>query len=112
MAADLFVLPTREDIWGLVINEAMSFGLPVITTDRCIAGLELVGEKNGRIIPSEDVEALRKSMNSILELPLETFFYENQKVILNYTIENMAKLHSEIIEDIYIRENQHESFND
>ena len=32
-AADLFVLPTREDIWGLVINEALSYGLPVITTD-------------------------------------------------------------------------------
>ena len=40
--ADLFVLPTREDIWGLVVNEAMANGLPVITTDRCAAGLELV----------------------------------------------------------------------
>ncbi|MBR4609047.1 MAG: glycosyltransferase family 4 protein, partial [Erysipelotrichaceae bacterium] len=27
--ADLFVLCTREDIWGLVIQEAMSYGLPV-----------------------------------------------------------------------------------
>lgn len=26
MASDLFVLPTREDIWGLVINEAMAYG--------------------------------------------------------------------------------------
>ncbi|MEN3009352.1 glycosyltransferase, partial [Pseudothermotoga sp.] len=42
MAADLFVLPTREDIWGLVINEAMACGLPLITTNRCIAGLELI----------------------------------------------------------------------
>lgn len=42
MAADLFVLPTRTDIWGLVINEAMANGLPVITTDRCVAGIELI----------------------------------------------------------------------
>ena len=41
-AADLFVLPTREDIWGLVINEALAYGLPTITTDRCVAGLELI----------------------------------------------------------------------
>ena len=41
-AADLFVFPTREDIWGLVINEAMANALPIITTDRCVAGLELI----------------------------------------------------------------------
>ena len=30
-AADIFVHPTREDIWGLVINESMAYGLPVVT---------------------------------------------------------------------------------
>ena len=41
IASDIYVLPTREDIWGLVINEAMAYGLPIITTDNCLAGLEL-----------------------------------------------------------------------
>ena len=55
MASDLFVLPTREDVWALVINEAMAYGLPVITTSRCMAGVELISEDNiGRII--EDFE--------------------------------------------------------
>ena len=50
-AADLFVLPTRYDIWGLVINEAMASGLPVITTTRCVSGMELVENgKNGYVI--------------------------------------------------------------
>lgn len=44
-AADLFVHPTSYDVWGLVINEAMACGLPVISTDTCVAGLELI--KNG-----------------------------------------------------------------
>ena len=35
-------LPTREDNWRLVIPEDMAYGLPVITTDRCVAGMELV----------------------------------------------------------------------
>lgn len=41
-AADLFVLPTREDIWGLVVNEAMAAGTPVITTTNCGAGMEIL----------------------------------------------------------------------
>lgn len=57
-AADFFVLPTREDIWGLVINEAINFGLPVITTTSCVAGLELVQEgENGYLITNIDSES-------------------------------------------------------
>jgi glycosyltransferase involved in cell wall biosynthesis len=33
-AADLFVLPSQFETWGLVVNEAMQFGLPVIVSDR------------------------------------------------------------------------------
>ena len=100
MASDLFVLPTREDIWGLVVNEAMAYGLPVITTDRCIAGLELVEKENGRIIPIDNVQSLKLAMKEVLEMPSDEVFYRNYEVISNYTIENMAKVHVEIIEDI------------
>lgn len=66
-AADLFILPTREDVWGLVINEAMACGLPVITTDRCGAGVELVKEgKNGCIVKAEDENALAESLRKML----------------------------------------------
>ena len=58
-AADLFVFPTREDIWGLVINEALSFGLPVITTRKCVAGVEMIKEGvNGSIVSEDNVEQL------------------------------------------------------
>lgn len=100
-SADLFVLPTREDIWGLVINEAMANGLPVITTDRCNAGLTLVSETNGAIVPTNNVMALRKSIEHIL---LNEKLQQNMANIsiqkMNYyTIENMAKVHIDIFNE-------------
>jgi glycosyltransferase involved in cell wall biosynthesis len=40
-AGDIFAFPSEGDIWGLVVNEALSFGVPVICTDR-IGSAELV----------------------------------------------------------------------
>ena len=101
-AADLFVLPTREDIWGLVINEAMAYGLPIITTDKCIAGLELVDSDNGAIVPAENSDALRDSILSIIsdKDKLQSMSVESIKRIKNYTIEKMAKVHTSVFRKI------------
>lgn len=98
-AADLFVLPTREDIWGLVINEAMAYGLPVITTDRCVAGLELVEEGvNGYIVPVEDEQSLAEKMRMALAADMESMGAASLEKIRPYTLENMAKVHADIFE--------------
>ncbi len=97
-AADLFVLPTREDIWGLVINEAMAAGLPVITTKRCVAGVEMLDEEY--LVPAEDEEALAGKIRELLgdEDRLRRAGEENLARSREYTIENMAKRHVEIFE--------------
>lgn len=97
-AADLFVLPTREDIWGLVINEAMAAGLPVITTDNCVAGTELL--EASCIVPAENVDALAEKIAEFLENPqlLRIQSERNLAKMQDYTIENMAKVHAEIFE--------------
>lgn len=99
--ADIFILPTREDIWGLVINEAMSYGLPVITTDKCIAGLELVDEKNGSIVSINNKYELRKEIDKILdnEDMIECMGQESLRKIKKYTIENMSKKHISCFKD-------------
>lgn len=99
-AADLFVLPTREDIWGLVINEAMAYGLPVITTDKCVAGLELIEDGvNGYIVSVEDDAALAEKIQAVLSADTEKMGEAALSVIRPYTIENMAKVHVEIFEN-------------
>lgn len=99
-AADLFVLPTREDIWGLVVNEAMANGLPVITTDRCVAGLELVeNDVNGYIVPVENSKILAEKIGYVLENDdvRKKMTRNNLEKIKDWTIENMAAIHYEII---------------
>ncbi len=68
--ADIFVFPTRYDIWGLVINEAMSFGLPIISTDMCVAALEFNNKcNNAEIVKAEDPDALSVAINHLISSP-------------------------------------------
>jgi glycosyltransferase involved in cell wall biosynthesis len=57
--ADVFCLPSRHDGWGVVVNEALGAGLPIIVSNAVGAGRDLVRHGvNGFITPSEDVAAL------------------------------------------------------
>ena len=98
-AADVFVLPTREDIWGLVINEALAYGLPTITTDRCVAGLVLIEDGiNGYVVPVEDADALAEKIQAVLASDLEQMGKAALEKVRPYTLENMARTHAEIFE--------------
>lgn len=80
-ACDAFILPTREDIWGLVINEALSFNLPVITSDNCVAGLNF--KDNCVIVKNEDINGYKEAINTIKP-------NNNYDCVKDYTIENSA----------------------
>lgn len=108
LAADLFVLPTREDVWGLVVNEAMACGLPVLTTNRCVAGLEMISPgNNGWIIPVDDVNALSTNITKILCQPsLQIHANDAIKCAQRYTYQKMADRHYEIFKEITSKHNQ------
>lgn len=98
-AADLLVLPTQSDVWGLVINEAMANGLPVITTDRCVAGLELIENGvNGYIVPVDDPKVLAEKINAVFSGDYRRMGAAALETIRPYTLENMAKAHVEIFD--------------
>ncbi len=66
-AADCFVLPSAHETWGLVVNEAMNFALPIVTTDRVGAAEDLVCEgDNGFRYDVGDVEALAARLDAIV----------------------------------------------
>ncbi len=98
--SDVFVLPTREDIWGLVINEAMNYSLPIITTTACVAGVELLS--NDSLVEPENVETLVKTINNLCNnyaLRQEMGKANNLK-IKTHTIENMAEQTIKILKEI------------
>ena len=75
--ADVFVLPSyyykkiKHEAWGLVINEAMSMSLPIITTTAVGASFDLVVDGyNGFIVKDNDIVDLYKSMEKIINLDL------------------------------------------
>ena len=66
IAADVLVLPSITENWGLVVNEAMAFGLPVIATDAvgCVDDLVKPGV-TGLIVPAGNSAALAEAMQRL-----------------------------------------------
>ncbi len=94
LAADVFVHPTRLDIWGLVVNEAMAHGLPVITTTKCIAGLEMVSD-NRMLVEEDNPGSLSDAINLLLfdKKLLNKISIDNLKKAAEYTVETMSADH-------------------
>jgi glycosyltransferase involved in cell wall biosynthesis len=69
-AADVFVLPSRREPWGLVVNEAMNAGRAIVISDQVGSGPDLVkpGE-NGAIVPVDDVDRLAAGLADTLASP-------------------------------------------
>jgi glycosyltransferase involved in cell wall biosynthesis len=66
--ADVSVVPSSFEPWGLVVNEAMAAGLPVIASDRVGAVDDLVVEnESGIVFPSGDILALMAAMRRLAE---------------------------------------------
>jgi glycosyltransferase involved in cell wall biosynthesis len=72
-AADVFVLPSRQEPWGLVVNEAMNAGRAIVVSDKVGSGPDLVrpGE-NGAIVPTGDADALAAALRDVLASPART----------------------------------------
>jgi glycosyltransferase involved in cell wall biosynthesis len=68
LAADLFVMPTRLEGYGMAVAEALAHGLPVIGTQTG-AVADLVGSEAGLLVKPDDVHALRAALERVLKEP-------------------------------------------
>jgi glycosyltransferase involved in cell wall biosynthesis len=66
--ADVFVLPSLSEPWGMVLNEAAGAGLPLVATDACGAAYDLIEDGvNGFRIPAGDAGALREAVRRLVD---------------------------------------------
>ena len=69
-ASDVFILPSRFDGWGVVLNEAASLGLPLIGTDLCGASGHVIQENsNGYRVRAGSEKSLQQAMRRFVENP-------------------------------------------
>lgn len=98
--ADVFILPSGPgETWGLVVNEAMCFGLPVIVSDMVGCASDLVHEgENGYTFPVGDVEALAERLSKIFHHPQKEEFGENsRKIVGEYSFERGVQILSKAL---------------
>lgn len=94
--SDVFVFPTKKDVWGLVINEALANGLPVLSTKEAVAAVELIKDGyNGYLLSDgEDIQTMAAVIEQTLYSDsLEELSCNSLLSIKEYTIEEMVRQH-------------------
>ena len=66
--ADVFILPSRSEPWGIVVEEALNNGLPIIVSDKVGCAEELVDDSNGLIFKSDDADSLKEAIKKISDI--------------------------------------------
>lgn len=85
-ANDVFILPSISEPWGLVVEEALNNGLPVIVSDHVGCASEIVNETNGLVFKLKDPDGLKKAILQIMNIS----YYNNLRL-------NISKLNFEVV---------------
>lgn len=91
--ARVFVLPSRREPWGLVVNEAMACGTPVVVSDGAGCSQDLIRQgENGFVYPATDINRLAEILDQIIQDDdlCKKMGQNAQKDIQQYTPERYA----------------------
>lgn len=105
-AASCLVLPSLSETWGLVVNEAMAAGLPVLVSHRCGCVPELVRQGwNGYVCDPLDTDGMARVM-AVLSSPavdLNAMGAASQRLVSLYTPETWAQGLADCLERTALR---------
>ena len=93
--ADVFLFQTDGDIWGLVLNEAMSATLPVLASEHAAATHDLIKEgENGFVVNFRNIDSVCEKINWLFNHPTEAKQMgkmAKDTILENYSISAVAK---------------------
>ncbi len=97
--AGVLLLPSKKECWGLVINEAASFGTPIVSTYGSGAAVEfLTGMNESYLFAPNDVEGMYKGIIKILNSDNTDYSNELKEKSRKYSIEKMVQVHIESLD--------------
>ena len=111
-AADVVVMPSRFEGWGLVACEAASHGKAVVMTDTGCAREVIVNDESGVVVPPGDADALGEAIVRVLaDVPFRKRLEKGAKVRANTLVTNdkAMELHKESWETAYRHATQTET---
>lgn len=92
--AGVFVLASTSEQWGLVVNEAMASGLPVIVSSRCGCAIDLVKHgENGFVFDPYDIKALARHLTYVSsnECPRDLMGNASRRIIEDWDLNLFAR---------------------
>jgi glycosyltransferase involved in cell wall biosynthesis len=91
-ASDVFALMSREhETWGMVVNEAMNFGLPIVVSDKVGSASDLVRSGvNGYVVPFDSAATMSERLTELVTHPSRriAFGRASEELVLAYNYES------------------------
>lgn len=99
--ADIFILPSHSEVWGLVLNEAMASKLPVIASDAAGAARDLIIDgENGYIYQKGNIKELVEAIEKVLNSDRIAMGAKSYEIIHNFSPQKCAQGFIRMIEEI------------
>ena len=100
-SADCLVLPSNDEPWGLVVNEALCHSTPVVVSTHVGCHFDLVINRvNGIVIDELTVTALAAAISSALKITKSQVFKSSVKILNQWNLVNSAQSIKQMIDDI------------